>query len=125
MKYQKNKNPGKRFSGKKSFPKRLDSPSFAKEISISQINFEIVGQTVSLMAFVDSISQTSGPTLFNITDGTGTFVLKGFSSPGERTFPEIKEGTAIETIAQINEYNNMLEGEIKKISILTEPRQTQ
>jgi RecJ-like exonuclease len=91
----------------------------AKDLLIEDISFDKVGDRVSLKGIIDSISQTSGPTLFSLTDGSATLVLKGFEAPGERAHPEINEGDAIEAIVQVNEFNGSLEGEIKKITRLT------
>ena len=74
--------------------------------------------TSVLVGIVERIIQTGGPTIFVISDGTGNLSLKGFSSPGERTYPHINEGDAIKTTVKIGEYQGELEGEIIKIAKL-------
>jgi len=102
---------------KKSFS---SPPKPTRDLRLEQITLEQVGETARITAIVDSIAQTSGPTLFTVTDGTATLVLKGFESPGERAHPDINEGDAIESKVQINEYNGLLEGEIRFINKLSE-----
>ena len=92
------------------------------EISISQITIkEHEGQTLSLSGIIDSVAQTTGPTLFSLVDGSGTLVLKGFEGPGVRAYPDIKEGDAIKAVVKIKEFQDMLEGDIKKLTKITGP----
>ncbi|MBS3098594.1 hypothetical protein J4462_00090 [Candidatus Pacearchaeota archaeon] len=110
--------------GKKSFQKQRFNKQFvqARELKLEEISFDRVGEVATINALADSISQTPGPTLFSVTDGTATLVLKGFLAPGERAYPEIKIGDAIEAKIQINEYSGALEGEIKSIHKLSSDR---
>ncbi|MEK6888878.1 MAG: hypothetical protein AABW80_02095 [Nanoarchaeota archaeon] len=71
-----------------------------------------------ITAIVNSVMQTSGPTLFSISDGTGSLMIKAFEGAGIRSYPEIDEGDCIEVMFNLKEYNKMLEGEairMKKI----------
>lgn len=123
QKFNKNKqgkNFQHRFQGNKKFH---DQPrEEAKPTTLENINPSVVGRRFIVRALIDSINQTSGPTLFSVTDGTGLLVLKGFESPGERAHPDVKETDAIEAIIQVNEFNGMLEGEIKKLTKLDEQK---
>src|SRR3989344_879692 len=121
QKFNKNKQ-GNNFSHNKKFhpPRNFEDRQReeAKLWALEKINPSVVGQRFVIKAIIDSVNQTSGPTLFSVSDGTGTLVLKGFESPGERAYPHIKESDAIEAVVQINEFNGMLEGEIRKIALL-------
>jgi len=75
-------------------------------------------ETAVLVGIVERVIQTGGPTIFVVSDGTGNLSLKGFSSPGERTYPEINEGDAIQSTVKLGEFQGELEGEISKISKL-------
>lgn len=75
--------------------------------------------TIILSGIVEKIVQTGGPTIFVVSDGTGNLSLKGFSSPGERTYPEINEGDAIRSTVKLGEFQGELEGEIVKIAKLS------
>src|SRR3989344_5024670 len=121
QKFNKNKQ-GNNFSHNKKFhpPRNFEDRQReeAKLWALEKINPSVVGQRFVIKAIIDSVNQTSGPTLFSVSDGTGTLVLKGFESPGERAYPHIKESDAIEAVVQINEFNGMLDGEIRKIALL-------
>ncbi|MFH1425312.1 MAG: hypothetical protein ABIG28_01095 [archaeon] len=109
----------KKFTKKQQFkqPFRKQTPP-AREVRLEQITLNEVNKQFTIKAMVDSIAQTSGPTLFTLVDGTATLIVKGFESPGERAYPDIKIGDAIEAKIQVNEYNGMLEGESKYIKKL-------
>ncbi len=80
---------------------------------------------VEVQGIVTKITQTGGPTVFAITDGTGSLALKGFIGPGERAYPEIEEEHAVKAVVDIGEFQGELEGEIKRISKLTIEEQVQ
>lgn len=98
-------------------------PSFRAEKSFKPLNLKIHeinidehdGQTAAIAGIVDSVAQTTGPTLFSLVDGSGTLTLKGFDGPGVRAHPNINEGDAITTVVKIKEFQESLEGEIKQI----------
>lgn len=75
---------------------------------------------VELFGIIERIVQTGGPTVFVVSDGTGNFSLKGFVSPGVRSFPELNDGDAIKAFIKVGEFQGELEGEIIKISKLSE-----
>lgn len=127
MKHKFNKKHGGFNKGfKKDFTKKFSdfdkkrefSP--ALEITIEEINKDVLGKRFSLHGQIEKITQTGGPTLFSISDGTGILALKGFVAPGKRAFPELNEGDFVSATVQINEYNEEFEGEIfaiKKLSV--------
>jgi len=123
--HKKNKNfkrEEKRFKEGRNFERReisFDIYRTKDKKKLEEISFKDVGKNYSVKGIIDSVSQTSGPTLFNLSDGTGALLLKGFESPGERAHPDILEGDAIEATVSIKEYNGSLEGEIKKIEKLS------
>jgi RecJ-like exonuclease len=122
QKFNKNKH-GKNFQNNRKFHKfQPQQREEAKYSTLEKINTSEVGKRFIIKALVNTINQTSGPTLFSVSDGTGLLVLKGFESPGERAHPDIKESDAIEAIIQVNEYDGMLEGEIKRITKLDEQK---
>ena len=94
---------------------RSNDRDIPSSFAIKDISGKMIGKTALLEGMIDRISQTGGPTIFAISDGTGSFLLKGFDKPGERAFPEIEEGDCIKTRVKISEFNNTLEGEISKI----------
>jgi RecJ-like exonuclease len=99
---------------KRNFIKREDNREI-KEILIENLNEKSLKKSVALTGVIEKISQTGGPTIFEINDGTGNLSLKGFVSPGERAYPEIKEGDYVKVIISLEEFNGEIEGDIKKI----------
>ncbi|MFW5704801.1 MAG: DHH family phosphoesterase [Nanoarchaeota archaeon] len=71
-----------------------------------------VGKKFSLRGKIETVKQTSGPTLMIFNDGTQNFTFKAFKAPGERAYPEADVGDFVEVKAQINERNGGIEGEI-------------
>ncbi|MBT4135276.1 hypothetical protein HOD75_00470 [archaeon] len=116
--FPKRSNKQKKFD-KGSFAKR-EKPEPAKEMIIAEITSELSKQSVQVTGLVERIAQTGGPTIFVISDGTGTLALKGFEGPGERAHPEIEEGDVIKSIIIVEEFKGELEGDIKKISKLSD-----
>lgn len=111
------KNKGK---GKSSFSKGPKKERPVIELTISSISSDNKGDRISLKGIVDRVVQTPGPTVFYISDGTGTLALKGFDGPGARAHPEIEEGNAITAVVTIEEFRDELEGEISKISKMSD-----
>lgn len=72
-------------------------------------------------AKIVSIQQTSGPTIFTATDGTATMELAGFSAPGARTYPEIKEDDVVKATVVIKEKDGRRKNDIVNIGKITGP----
>lgn len=89
-------------------------------ISISEVSNRGKGSTCTLVALVDRIVQTGGPTVFYVSDGTGTLALKGFEGAGVRSYPDVNEGDALRAVVSIDEFRDELEGEILSLTKLNE-----
>ena len=108
----KNKKP---FNPKfKPFKPFKDRPSErAEKITISEITMkEHEGMHVIVTGMIERVAQTSGPTLFYLSDGSATLTIKGFEGAGVRAYPEIKEGDAVSATIEVREFEGSLEGEI-------------
>ncbi len=90
-----------------------------EHVDLGQIGREFVDKVVTISGLLERVVQTPGPTLFAVNDGTGTFMLKGFSGPGERSFPEINESDYIKAKIRVKEYNSLFEGDIMNIEKLS------
>lgn len=77
-------------------------------------------KSASIFGKVNRVVQTGGPTVFVVSDGTGSLSLKGFVGPGARAFPEIEEGDSIRATIRIEEFKGEVEGEIIRIKKLSE-----
>ena len=87
-----------------------------KEVSIGDIDGKYLKKQISVAGLVEKVTQTGGPTVFELSDGTGNLLLKGFIAPGERAFPNIDMGDYISAIVKVEEFNGEIEGSIVKIS---------
>jgi RecJ-like exonuclease len=103
------------FKPKSSFKEFIS----AEKALIVDVSIEKRGQKLELQGTIDRITQTGGPTIFHLSDGTGSLALKGFEAPGARAHAHINEGDAVSTIVTIQEYNHELEGEITSIKKLS------
>ena len=102
-------------SPKKDIDKNLE------ETSIRDIRLNIK-ENVSIIGQVNRVVQTGGPTIFMVSDGTGTLAVKGFVKPGERAYPEIEEGDCISAVVSIGEFQGEIEGNIIKVEKLNDLR---
>jgi archaea-specific RecJ-like exonuclease len=89
-----------------------------KEMSLSEITKNHLNSQIKVIGIIQKVNQTGGPTIFSLSDGTGTLPLKAFVGQGERAYPEINEGDTVKTTVIINEYNQEIEGDIKEIKKL-------
>jgi len=109
------KNSSKKFNKPARKPmERITKVSFVKDIR------DGLTEKANLIGKINRVVQTGGPTVFVISDGTGSLSLKGFVGPGQRAFPEIEEGDSIKAFVKIEEFQGETEGEIIKINKLSE-----
>lgn len=81
--------------------------------SVPEGKFELMGK-------VNRIIQTTGPTVFVVSDGTGSLQLKGFAGAGERSYPEIEEEDCVKAKVKLEEFNGEIEGDIVSINKLSD-----
>jgi len=75
---------------------------------------------VFLVGKITRVAQTGGPTVFVISDGTGSLTIKGFVGPGQRAYPEIEEEDTVKVVISIEEFRGEIEGEISSMHKLNE-----
>ena len=63
---------------KNNMPRRSFTPEVVKDVTIQEINSDFFKKTVSVTGIIEKTVQTSGPTIFVISDGTRVLSLKGF-----------------------------------------------
>jgi archaea-specific RecJ-like exonuclease len=112
---------------KKQFRRLPERGTRNVEVKIMQIRDILKSAEEKAYVFgkINRIVQTGGPTVFVISDGTGSFSLKGFIKPGERAFPELNEGDSIKALIKIEEFNGETEGDIVKINKLDNSEKVQ
>jgi len=109
-----------RFNGKRDKFEMHKTPMVAIRKQIKDIDNSVMEKNIEIFGRVNRIAQTTGPTIFVTSDGTGSLQLKGFVGAGARAFPEISEGDVIKAIVKPEEFNGEIEGDIIKIFRLTE-----
>ncbi len=92
---------------------------------ISSFTIEDIGKKSKIYCKVIQVSQTSGPTLFTLFDGTGSIVSKAFVGPGKRAFPELNEEDVIMAYIELKERDGNLEGELLKFNKLDDAKSRQ
>ncbi|MBP7708158.1 hypothetical protein KA107_00610 [Candidatus Pacearchaeota archaeon] len=109
----KNSRPANKFGGDfKEFVQKIENPT---QTTIDQITLLSKGESFSIFGQVDKVVQTGGPTIFHVSDGTGTLALKAFEGAGVRSYPHVDVGDVIKASIKVEEYNDELEGEVSKI----------
>lgn len=91
-------------------------------IDIRAIDTSYKGKYTAIHGIVEQVVQTGGPTLFTVSDGTGSMKVKAFDGPGVRAYPQIQMGDAVEAQLLIKEYEGTLEGECRSLIPLTKPQ---
>ena len=84
---------------------------------------EKMGKIVRIDGEVQQIQQTSGPTIFTINDESGVTWVAAFDKAGERSYPEIDVGDAIQVIGEVNEHGGKTQIESSSMIKLS-PEQT-
>lgn len=94
-----------------------------KNISRTQIrklDQNYLKKMVKVYGEVVQIQQTSGPTIFTITDETSITWAAAFNEPGVRMYPEINIGDIVEVTGEINQHNGEIQIESNNIEKLEE-----
>ncbi|HLC74310.1 MAG TPA: hypothetical protein VJH88_00465 [Candidatus Nanoarchaeia archaeon] len=81
----------------------------------SEISRADIGKPIDVVARVEQVHQTAGPTIFVLSDGISKFTAKAFVRPGVRAHSNMNVGDIVSVSMRIQEYNNNLEGSIDAI----------
>ena len=77
------------------------------------------GKIVRIDGEVQQVQQTSGPTIFIISDESGTTEIAAFDKAGERSYPEIDVGDAVQVIGEVNEHSGKTQIESSSMTKLS------
>lgn len=105
------------------------APSYIKNFNIKKLTKTIdrtkiidlegkMGDLVRIDGEVLQIQQTSGPTIFTITDENGITWVAAFDEAGVRAYPEIEIGDGIEVLGEVNQHSGKTQIESQSISKL-------
>ena len=106
--------------GKREFKSEHRARSFKEFITptnafIKDISLANKGELCLITATIEKVVQTGGPTVFYVSDGTGTIAIKAFEKAGVRAFPHVDVGDSVRTSITIGEFNDGLEGEVSDL----------
>jgi RecJ-like exonuclease len=79
-----------------------------------------VGRTVRLEGVVTGVRQTSGPTIFELQDETGTVDCAAFVEAGVRAYPEAEAGDHVSLDGEVRERRGELQVETERLEVLDE-----
>jgi RecJ-like exonuclease len=77
-----------------------------------------VGEDVRLEGEIVSVRQTSGPTVFELRDGTGVVDCAAFVEAGVRAYPDVEVGNAVRLDGEVERRHGELQVETEALSIL-------
>ncbi|GAD51413.1 hypothetical protein MBEHAL_0173 [Halarchaeum acidiphilum MH1-52-1] len=80
---------------------------------------EEVGEVVAVEAEITGVRQTSGPTVFELTDETGTVDAAAFVEAGVRAYPEVEAGDVVRLTGEIERHHGELQIETEDLDVLT------
>ena len=78
------------------------------------------GKIVRIDGEVQQIQQTSGPTIFMVSDESGITEIAAFDKAGERSYPEIEVGDAVQVLGEVNEHSGKTQIESSSMTKLSE-----
>jgi len=85
---------------------------------IGEITTNYVKKSVRIVGEVIQIQQTSGPTIFTISDETSTTWAAAFDEPGIRVYPHINIGNIVEVLGEVNLHSGKIQIESESIEKL-------
>lgn len=82
-----------------------------------------MGKLVRIDGEVLQVQQTSGPTIFTITDETGVTAVAAFDEAGVRAYPDVDVGDVIEVIGDVNQHDGKTQIENQSLTKLEGPEE--
>lgn len=89
-----------------------------RRTKIAEITKKLIGNAVRIVGEVIQIQQTSGPTIFTISDETATTWAAAFDEPGIRVYPNINTGNIVEVIGEVSLHGGKIQIESQSIERL-------
>ncbi|MCL2115468.1 MAG: DHH family phosphoesterase [Methanobrevibacter sp.] len=85
---------------------------------IDSLDNKSIGKIIRIEGEVIQIQQTSGPTIFTITDETAITWAAAFDEAGVRVHPHIDNGDIVEVIGEVNQHSGKIQIESETIEKL-------
>ncbi len=86
-----------------------------KRTKIGTFDDKSIKKFVKVYGEVLQIQQTSGPTIFIVSDETSIVEVAAFDEPGVRMYPEIEVGDMVSVIGEVNQRNGKIQIESSSI----------
>ena len=101
-----------------------DSPDAEREpeppaVDVGELD-DWIGDDVRLTGEIVVARQTSGPTVFELRDGTGTVDCAAFVEAGVRAYPSVGEGDVVEIDGEVRERRGDLQVETEGLTLLAD-----
>ncbi|WP_251328585.1 DHH family phosphoesterase [Haloplanus pelagicus] len=96
-----------------------DADGAPERVDVASLS-DRVGETVRLDGEVVGIRQTSGPTVFELRDGTGAVDCAAFVEAGVRAYPDVEVGSIVRLDGEVEERYDELQVETEDLDILTD-----
>jgi RecJ-like exonuclease len=77
-----------------------------------------IGETVRIEGLVESAHQTSGPTVFEVRDETGSVDCAAFEEAGVRAYPEVEAGAVVRLDGEVRERRGDIQVETAALVVL-------
>ncbi|MFB6106781.1 MAG: OB-fold nucleic acid binding domain-containing protein [Halobacteriaceae archaeon] len=81
---------------------------------------QAVGDRVRVEGEVTAARQTSGPTVFELTDETGTVDCAAFEAAGVRAYPEVETGDVVSLVGEVERRRGALQVETERLDVLSD-----
>jgi archaea-specific RecJ-like exonuclease len=85
---------------------------------IVDVTPKMMGKTICLVGEVIQIQQTSGPTIFTVSDETGITWAAAFDEPGVRMYPHINSENIVEVVGEVSLHGGKIQIESESIERL-------
>jgi RecJ-like exonuclease len=95
-----------------------DSAPEFEQATVDRLD-DLVGKRVRLEGEIETARQTSGPTVFEIRDETGTVECAAFEEAGVRAYPEVEEGDIVRIEGEVERRRGDLQIETEALVVLT------
>lgn len=103
-------------------PKKYETIELEKELPLknsAQIDSNMKGRLIRIEGEVIQVKQTSGPTIFTISDEGGFVPCAAFESAGKRSYPHIDTGMVVSITGEVTLRDDQVQIEVMSMKLLT------
>ena len=94
-----------------------EATATAERVTVDSLS-EHLGEVVALEAEVTGVRQTSGPTVFELTDETGAADCAAFVEAGVRAYPDVEGGDVVRLVGTVERHHGELQIETEELDPL-------